>query len=45
VGAIVSLYKRVRADGGDVFVVGLQGQPLSIFRLLRLDRILVPQRR
>ena len=42
VGAIVSLYKRVRADGGDVWVVGLQGQPLAIFRLLRLDRLLVP---
>ena len=39
VGAIVSLYKRVRAHGGDVKVVGVRGQPLAIFRLLRLDRV------
>jgi anti-sigma B factor antagonist len=39
VGAIVSLYKRVRADGGEVTVVGVRGQPLAIFRLLKLDRV------
>jgi anti-sigma B factor antagonist len=39
VGAIVSLYKRVRANGGAVSVVGLRDQPLAIFRLLRLDRV------
>jgi anti-sigma B factor antagonist len=39
VGAIVSLYKRLRAQGGDVTVVGLKDQPLAIFRLLRLDRV------
>ena len=39
VGAIVSLYKRMRALGGKVEVVGLKDQPLAIFRLLRLDRI------
>src|SRR5262245_66090269 len=38
VGAIVSLYKRVRATGGAVSVVGLRDQPLAIFKLLRLDR-------
>jgi len=38
VGAIVSLYKRVRANGGDVRFVGVTAQPLVIFRLLRLDR-------
>src|SRR5438105_1309163 len=37
VGAIVSLYKRVRAQGGQVSVRGLNGQPLAIFQLLRLD--------
>ena len=40
VGAVVSLYKRVRAQGGRVRVQGLHGQPLAIFRLLRLDRVL-----
>ena len=39
VGAIVSLYKRMRAVGTKVEVVGLRDQPLAIFRLLRLDRI------
>ena len=38
VGAIVSLYKRMRAVGAKVEVVGLRDQPLAIFRLLRLDR-------
>ena len=40
VGAIVSLYKRMRAQGGQVTVKGLRDQPLAIFRLLRLDRVL-----
>lgn len=39
VGAIVSLYKRVRADGGSVVVQGLSDQPLAIFKVLRLDRV------
>lgn len=38
VGVIVSLYKRVRANGGEVRFVGVTAQPLVIFRLLRLDR-------
>lgn len=37
VGALVSLYKRVRANGGSVRFVGLSEQPLAIFKLLRLD--------
>src|SRR6476660_5076390 len=41
VGALVSLYKRVRAQGGDVVVKGLRDQPLAIFRLLRLDRVML----
>ncbi len=41
VGALVSLYKRARAQGGKVAVVGLRDQPLAIFRLLRLDKVLV----
>lgn len=38
VGVLVSLYKRVRANGGEVKFVGVKAQPLVIFRLLRLDR-------
>jgi len=38
VGALVSLYKRVRANGGAVRFVGVKAQPLVIFKLLRLDR-------
>ncbi len=38
VGAMVSLYKRVRANGGNVRFVGVTNQPLVIFKLLRLDR-------
>jgi anti-sigma B factor antagonist len=41
VGALVSLYKQVRARGGEMVVVGLRDQPLAIFRLLRLDRVMV----
>jgi anti-sigma B factor antagonist len=41
VGALVSLYKRARAQGSKVEIRGLRDQPLAIFRLLRLDRVLV----
>lgn len=37
VGALVSLYKRIRGGGGRVTVVGTRDQPLAIFKLLRLD--------
>jgi anti-sigma B factor antagonist len=37
VGALVSLYKRVRAGGGNVVFTGVTAQPLVIFKLLRLD--------
>jgi anti-sigma B factor antagonist len=40
VGAMVALYKRVRANGGEVKFVGVTAQPLVIFKLLRLDRAL-----
>ena len=38
IGAIVSLFKRVKADGGQVVVVGVHDQPLAVFKLLKLDR-------
>jgi len=37
VGALVSLYKRVRAGGGQVVFTNVASQPLVIFKLLRLD--------
>jgi anti-sigma B factor antagonist len=40
VGAIVSIYKRVRAKGGRVSVTGLSGQPLAVMKLLRLEKVL-----
>jgi anti-sigma B factor antagonist len=39
VGAIVSLYKRIRANGGQMVVNGLRDQPLAIVRVLGLDRV------
>jgi anti-sigma B factor antagonist len=41
VGALVSLYKRVRAHGGDVVIKGIRDQPLAIFQLLKLDRFML----
>jgi anti-sigma B factor antagonist len=41
VGALVSIYKRVGAQGGSVIIKGLRDQPLAIFRLLRLDRVML----
>jgi anti-sigma B factor antagonist len=41
VGAIVALFKVVRAYGGTLGVVGVRDQPLAILRLLRLDRVLI----
>ena len=39
VGVIVSLFKRAKVYGGQVKIVGLKDQPLTIFKLLRLDRV------
>ena len=41
VGALVSLYKRVRAQGGSVVIKGVRDQPLAIFQLLQLDRFML----
>ena len=38
VGMLVSLYKGMRAHGGQAVITGLRDQPLAIFRLLKLDR-------
>lgn len=39
VAALVALYKRVRAVGGQVQVTNARDQPLAIFKLLRMDKV------
>ncbi|HVJ93051.1 MAG TPA: STAS domain-containing protein [Labilithrix sp.] len=39
VGAIVSLFKRVKANGGNVVVVNAREQPLAVLKLLKLDTV------
>ncbi len=39
VGALVSLFKRIRARGGNLVIAGAHGQPLAVLRLLKLDRV------
>jgi anti-sigma B factor antagonist len=39
VGAIIALFKRIRANGDVFAVTGVTGQPLSIFKVLRLDKV------
>jgi anti-sigma B factor antagonist len=41
VGGLVSMYKKAKVYGGVVTVQGLCDQPLAIFKLLRLDRVLL----
>lgn len=41
VGALVSLYKRVKQQGGNVLINGIRDQPLAIFQLLKLDRLML----
>jgi anti-sigma B factor antagonist len=41
VGALVSLYKRVKGQGGTVVINGVRDQPLAIFKLLKLDRFML----
>ena len=40
VGVLISLFKRTRAQDGQVYFAGLNGQVKEVFRLLRLDRSL-----
>jgi anti-sigma B factor antagonist len=39
VAALVALYTRIRAVGGQVTVTGARDQPLAIFKLLRMDKV------
>ena len=37
IGAIVFLYKRLKARGRTLVIVGVQGQPQELMKLLRID--------
>ncbi len=39
VAALVGLYKRIRAEGGEVEVINARDQPLAILQLLRMDEV------
>ncbi len=39
VAALVKLYKGVRGGGGAITISGARDQPLSIFKLLRMDKV------
>jgi anti-sigma B factor antagonist len=39
VGAIVSLFKRMKAQGGQMVVVHAHDQPLAVLKLLKLDTV------
>jgi anti-sigma B factor antagonist len=39
VGAIVSLFKRLKAQGGQMRVVRAHDQPLAVLKLLKLDAV------
>jgi anti-sigma B factor antagonist len=41
VGVLLSLHRRLETQGGGVAVRGLRSQPLLVFQLLRLDRVLL----
>jgi anti-sigma B factor antagonist len=40
IAAVVSLFKRLRRQGGEMKIVGACGQPKQIFGLMGLDRAL-----
>jgi anti-sigma B factor antagonist len=39
IGAIVSLFKRLKANGGEIVIVHAHDQPLAVLKLLKLDRV------
>jgi anti-sigma B factor antagonist len=41
-GVLVAFYKGMREHGGEVVLRETGGQPLAIFRLVHLDRVLMP---
>jgi anti-sigma B factor antagonist len=43
VGVLMAVHRRLQARGGGVIVRGLRNQPLLVFQLLRLDRVLTSE--
>lgn len=39
VSTLVGLYKRVTSNGGRAVIAGTRGQPLQVFRILRMDKV------
>jgi anti-sigma B factor antagonist len=39
VAALVKIYKGVRGVGGSISITGARDQPLSIFKLLKMDKV------
>jgi len=40
VGAVVSVFKRARADGGDAKIANLSSQPKEVFDIFRLSEVI-----
>lgn len=40
IGVIVFLYKRLKAQGRKLEIVGVQGQPQELMELLRIDKVI-----
>lgn len=38
IGAVVSVFKRARAQGGDAKIANLDNQPKEVFKILGLDK-------
>jgi anti-sigma B factor antagonist len=41
IGLLVAFYKRTRDQGGEVVLREAGGQPLALFRLVQLDRLMM----
>ncbi|CAH0534502.1 hypothetical protein VST7929_02445 [Vibrio stylophorae] len=40
IGAIVFLYKRLKSHGSELYLEGVNGQPLELMRMLRIDKVI-----
>ncbi len=40
IGAVVFLYKRLKARGKKMYIIGLTGQPEEIVKLLKVDSVI-----
>lgn len=39
-GALITVAKRVRENGGDIYLCGIHGQVGTVFKILQLNRII-----